>query len=81
MPSFLLLDIFILFSQETVEEDAPPVYTKKKLPDVTKSFHNFMVKVRFMICCINGHLLKNLKVSPEARNSQLTFQCVCYQNP
>ena len=46
-----------------MEEDAPPVYTKKKLPDVTKSFHNFMVKVRYMIFCINSHLLKNLTIS------------------
>lgn len=27
----------------------PPKWTKKELPEVTKSFHNYMVKVRFIL--------------------------------
>lgn len=39
------------FLKEPVNFMDPPKWTKKELPEVTKSFHNYMVKVRFIFKC------------------------------
>lgn len=35
---------YLIGSKELVDEGAPPVYTKRKTPAITKSFHNYMTK-------------------------------------
>ncbi|XP_065051410.1 actin-like protein 6B [Rhopilema esculentum] len=39
-----IIPSYMIASKEPVDEDAAPIFTKKKIPEVTKSYHNFMVK-------------------------------------
>ena len=36
---------YLIAGKEVVKERAPANYTKKKVPEVTESFHRYMVKV------------------------------------
>ena len=41
--------------QEIVPEGAVPIWTRKKVPDVTKSYHTYMVNVSS--CCFAVYLV------------------------
>lgn len=41
---------YLVASKEPVKERAPANYTKKKVPEVTTSFHDYMVKVTYNTC-------------------------------
>ena len=50
---------YLVASKEPVKERAPANYTKKKVPEVTTSFHDYMVKVMYNTCLTDVYYMYN----------------------